>query len=174
MLRMSTPPWSPEREERQIYRGAESLAGLAITTCRSYQIGNVPAYRGWLPVVRNEPYEVSLAVCPIQRAGNVAGCLRLSSTQGDYFSRERVRLIQKYAYLAVEAFDDSDYYPLQEIELRLMPEARAQEPFLHGFNKRVEEILARGEITNWEQAVQITLDAIESDLIALSSKQQKV
>jgi putative methionine-R-sulfoxide reductase with GAF domain len=172
VLRIGTPPWNGERQERQIFRGAESLAGRAITTSRSYEVGNINTYVGWLPTSKEDDDEVSIAVCPILRARRVAGCLHFSSTQADYFTRERMRLIQKYAYLVLEAFEEADFYAAQDIELRLMPNAKAQEPFLRSFNSRVEEVMAQGKITNWLQAVQMALHLIESDLINLSMKER--
>jgi hypothetical protein len=174
VLRIGTPPWNRGLEERQVFRGAESLAGRAITTSRPYEIGDINTYIGWLPASKEDNYQVSIAVYPILQARRVAGCLRFSSTQADYFTRERMRLIQKYAYLAQEAFEEADFYAAQDIELRLMPSTKEQEPFLRSFNRRVEEVMARGKITNWLQAVQMALHQIESDLIDLSVKEKSL
>ncbi|MBV9231851.1 MAG: GAF domain-containing protein [Chloroflexi bacterium] len=170
LFRAGTPPWQREREERNVYRGAESLAGYAVTTCRPYKIEDLSTYSGWLPGRRTQD-AVSIAACPIQQMGRVAGCLLFASTQPGYFTRERMQLIQKYSHLALTAFDEADHYNLQDIELRLMPDEDAQEPFLRRFNKRIEEILVQGEITNWGQAAQVVMHQIENDLIALSSAQ---
>jgi hypothetical protein len=72
----------------------------------------------------------------------------------------------------LEAFEEADYYAAQDIELRLMPNAKAQEPYLRRFNSRVEEVMAQGKITSWLQAVQMALHLIESDLINLSMKER--
>jgi hypothetical protein len=167
-FRMGTPPWKREREERNSFLGAESLAGQAVMTGRSYEIDDIRWYSGWLPL-HQAKYEVSVAVCPIQRRSQVAGCLIFSSTQPCFFTRERTALISKYGHLAQAAFEDTDYYDPSNIELRLMPSTEAQEPILRLFNKHVEEILARGEVTNRTQAEALVMHQIEDDLIYLTS-----
>jgi len=167
-FRIGTFPWSRLREERNLYLGAESLAGQAVSIGRPYEVEDIRVYSGWLPLHRTKD-EVSVAICPIQRVGRVAGCLLFSSTQPAYFTRERAALIRKYSDLAQVAFDESDYYSLSDIELRLMPSAEAQEPFLRLFNKHVEEILARGEVLGRVQAEFMVMHQIEDDLIYLTS-----
>jgi hypothetical protein len=163
-FRIGTPPWRYEREERNFFLGSESLAGYTISTCRSYEIDDVRTYTGFLPVHKVE-YETSIATCPILRMGKVAGCLVVSSTQPNYFIRARTKLIYEYAHLAMEAFSEDQFYDMKDISLRLMPGADVQEPFLHLFNKHVEDLLARGEVTNRLLAEQIVLHRIEDDLI---------
>jgi hypothetical protein len=165
LFRQGTPPWPREREERNLYYGAESLAGHAVATCRLYKIEDLRSYTGWLPKQRVND-EVSVAACPIQRAGQVAGCLLLTSTQAGYFHRGRLRLLQHYGYLAQMAFEQNDFYEVQDIELRLMPDACTQEPYLRLFHKQVEEVLAYGEIITWEQAALQVMHQIEEKLIA--------
>ncbi len=168
ILRIGTPPWSMESEERAIFRGAESLAGRSVATLRPYLINNLRAYVGLLPTPEEDEQELSIATCPILRHGLVGGCLRFSSTQPDYFTKERMHLIQKYSHLALEAFERVEYHMPSEIELRLMPDQNAQKPFLLGFSRRLEGVLAQGKIINWEQAMYMTQHLVESDLINLS------
>jgi hypothetical protein len=168
VLRIGTPPWSLEREERWIFRGAESLAGRSVTTLRTYFINNVRIYAGLLPTPEEDEHEMSIATCPVLLHGRVGGCLRFSSTQVDYFTRERMRLIQKYGHLALETFGREEFYNLSDVELRLMPNQKIQKPFLLGFSRRIEDVLAQGKITNWMQAIFMTQHLVENDLISLA------
>ena len=167
-FRIGTAPWSRSREERNNYLGAESLAGQAVTTGRPYEVGDIRTYSGWLPLHKTKD-EVSVAVCPILRLGRVAGCLLFSSTQPGFFTKEKAGLIKKYCYLAQAGFVEADYYAPSDIELRLMPGAEAQEPFLRLFNKHVEEMLMRGEVSSRVQAEALVMHQIEDDLIYLTS-----
>jgi hypothetical protein len=172
LFRVGTPPWRQEPEERNFYLGAGSLTGHAVTTGRAYTIDDTKAYSGWPPMIVRADNIDSIAACPIQRTGRVAGCLFFGATQPKYFTKERMQLIQKYSYLAQVAFDDSSAYAQENIELRLMPKFEVQEPVLRLFNKRVEKILARGEITDRMEAERIVARQIEDDLISISMQER--
>jgi hypothetical protein len=164
LLRMGTPPWKGEREERKFFLGAESLSGYTVSTCRPYEIEDVRTYNGLLPH-RKLDYEVSVASCPITRYGHVAGCLIAISTQPGYFNRARTHLIQEYCYLAIEAFREGEFYEPKNVQLNLMPDSEVQEPFLYLFNKHVEDLLIKGEAPDRLQAERMVLHRIEDDLI---------
>lgn len=123
-----TPPWPNNYpEEKNLFLGAESLAGYAVaqghwvaTTGADQQAEVLPSKE-----VPN-PYEVSMAAFPVVLEGNVAGCLLVSSTQIGYFTRERLQLIDNYADLVRLAFRDADFYPPSAIELGVMPHWRVQ------------------------------------------------
>ncbi len=163
-LRIGTPPWKSDREERKFFLGAESLSGYTVSTGRPYEVEDVRSYNGLLPL-RKLDYEVSVASCPITRYGHIAGCLIATSTQPGYFNRARAQLIQTYCYLAIEAFRESEFYDLKRIQLSLMPDIEVQEPFLYLFNKHVEDLLIKGEAIDRLQAEQMVLHRIEDDLI---------
>ncbi len=163
-FRIGTPPWSPEREEKTLFLGAESLAGHAVTTGKPEVIDDVRSYSGLLPVHQSQ-YEVSVAAYPLQRAGRIAGCLLVSSTQLRYFTRPRQELLQAYSDLAVVAFYDHECYEPDQIELRLMPDEMIQGPHLFMFNKRVEDLLRDGRMTSRLEAEQKVLKQLESELI---------
>ncbi len=152
-FRMGTPPWQPRREERNLFLGAESLAGKSVETRQPYRT----------------KYEVSAAVCPIIRIGAVAGCLLFSSTQPGFFTHERAKLIEKYAYLALEAFDPQDFYAPEHIELRWMPDAEEQEPMIRLMPKQIMDLLRTGQVTNRERAEREIIHQTEENFIYLAS-----
>jgi hypothetical protein len=135
-------------------------------------IDDTNTYSGWPPMFVKPDNTDSIAACPIWRTGRIAGCLFFGATRPKYFSKERMQLIQKYSYLAQVAFDDSSAYEHEKIELRLMPKFEVQEPVLRLFNKRVEKILARGEITDRMEAERIVALQIEDDLISISTQER--
>lgn len=167
-FRMGTPPWQPRREERNLFLGSESLAGKAVETRRPYEVDDIRSYTGLLPIHRTK-YEVSAAVCPIMRTGKVAGCLLFSSTQPGFFTHERAKLIEKYAYLALEAFDPQDFYAPERIELRWMPKAEEQEPMIRLMPKQVMDLLKTGQVTNRELAEREIIHQTEEACIYLAS-----
>jgi len=171
-FRKGTPPWRMEREERNLFLGSESLAGHAVQTRKPFAIQDIGSYSGWLPLHLTE-YEVSVAVFPIMRLREVAGCLLFSSTQHEYFTAERMALLEKYAHLALEAFDLEDFYEPQQIALRAMPPAEKQEPLLLLYPKRVRELQQRGKIHDRSEAARLALRALEDDLIFLAQNSQE-
>jgi GAF domain len=171
LFRVGTPPWKREPEERNFYLGAGSLTGYAVTTGRAYVIDNTNAYSGWPPMLLKADDAGSIAACPIQRTGQIAGCLFFGATQSKYFTKERMQLIQKYSCLAQVAFDDSSAYAQEDIELRLMPNFEKQKPVLRLFNKRVENILATGEMSNRLDAERVVARQIEDDFISISTRE---
>lgn len=171
-FRKGTPPWKMEREECNLFLGIESLAGQAVQSCRPFAIEDVPSYIGWLPLHRTK-YEVSVAVFPIMRLKQVAGCLLFSSTQLGYFTSDRLALLEKYAHLALEVFDPEDFYAPGDIELCPMPHAQRQEPLLRLYPKRVKELQHTGEARNWQEAVWRALHELEDDLIFLAMTEKE-
>jgi hypothetical protein len=167
-FRIGTPPWQPRREERNLFLGAESLAGKAVETSQPYEVEDIRSYTGLLPIHRTK-YEVSAAACPIMRAGAVAGCLLFSSQQPGFFTRERAKLIEKYAHLALEGFDPQDFYPPEHIELRWMPDAEEQEAVIRLIPKQVRDLLRTGQITNRSLAEREIIHRTEEHFIDLAS-----
>jgi hypothetical protein len=167
-FRIGTPPWESRREERNLFLGAESLAGKSVETRQPYEVEDIRSYTGLLPIHRTK-YEVSAAVCPIMRTGAVAGCLLFSSTQPGFFTRERAKLIEKYAHLALEAFDPQDFYPPDRIELRWMPNAEEQAPMIRLIPKQVMDLLRAGQVTNRALAEREIIHRTEANFIYLAS-----
>ena len=163
-FRLGTPPWRPERQETNLFLGAESLAGHAVATGMPEVIDDVREYSGLLPV-HHAQHEVSVAAYPLQRAGRVAGCLLVASTQPRYYTRLRQELLQAYSDLALVAFSDAECYNLQQIELCMMPDAQIQGPHLFTFNKRVENLLRSGKMTSRLEAEREVLKQLEAELI---------
>jgi hypothetical protein len=131
-------------ENRAYFWGAESLVGSVVATCQPKVVQDIERYADLL--VSHRMGEVcSAAAYPLQKSGRVAGCLLILSRQKDYFAPARQALIQSYSYLLSLAFHEHEFYPLEDIELQIMPSEAVQDLFLSTFNQQVNDLLSRAE-----------------------------
>jgi hypothetical protein len=138
---IGTAPWPSNLEQNALFLGAESLAGDAVTYCRSGIINNLAEAHN-LKAASHIEHEKSVAIYPILCAGHIAGVLLVLSTQIDYFlSPGRPELIQAYANLTALAFKPEDFYPTEKIALGIMPLQKEQESHFAHFRQMVEQIL---------------------------------
>jgi len=159
-----TPPWE-DRLTTFAFLGAESLAGSAIIS-NHLQINQRP---GEKDVAYLDRWEVSAAAAPIMRAGKIAGCLFISSTQLNYFTPARCTLVEKFAEMLSLAFALNDYYSFKQIELRVMPPFEEQRPVLSQFRQRVNQTMIQatreGRQLTVMQAEQQAWQQIEGELL---------
>jgi len=167
------PPWSRDLEQHAILLGAESMVGYVVTTGRSITNQNLNRDQGIFPTYRAQ-WEESSTAHPILRGNLVAGCLLVSSTQPDYFSPERLTLIQSYADLLVLTFAPEEFYELECIQLSVMPQYDIQRIYLATFQERIyrimQEAARKNEPINSVQAEQLAWQQFESELIQLPSQ----
>ena len=140
---MGTPPWPHSSPvEKNLFLGAESLAGYALATGHWVATNGADQQEELLPSKEApHPFEVSMAAFPIILQGNVAGSLLVSSTQVRAFSKERLLLIDDYADLVRAAFRDGDFYPISAIDLGIMPDFRVQLQYFSTLQARVQLLL---------------------------------
>jgi hypothetical protein len=170
-----TPPWPADLEREAMFLGAESLAGYVVTHCRPEVIGDLQAEVTLLPTYK-VGHEVSAAAFPLLYTNRVAGCLLVSSTIPNYFAAPgRFQLIQDYAYQIAEAFTPEQFYPLEQIRLRLMPSFEVQYPLLVTLQDRINRLMLRArsdgnhppltrlqaEALTWQQLEEQLLEAAE-------------
>jgi transcriptional regulator with XRE-family HTH domain len=171
----ATPPWESNLEQKAIFLGAESMAGYALTSCRSLVIQSREE-RGTVYPAHWVQWEESAAAYPIMLAGVVAGCLLVSSTQPGFFLPFRLNLIQNYAELLALAFDPEDFYALDQIDLRVMPQYDRQEQYVSHIQQRTSTIMLQGardgSPLNFVEAQQIALREVEEAFIALAFTQE--
>lgn len=166
---LGNAPWESDLEAKALFLGAESLAGYVVTVGHFEHIPDLNIEKSFLPAYQTE-YEVSAAACPVKYAGRVAGCLLLSSTKPNYFlSQTRQSLIQDYTNLLALAFEPEEFYPLDLIELVLMPSLEVQRPYFANLRQRIIQILrestqtsqplsiTRAELVAWQQIEEILL-----------------
>jgi GAF domain len=167
---MGTHPWRGDLTQQGMLLGAESLAGYAITSDRPVVIQNLREDQGLFPA-QPVQFEESAAAYPIMRAGRLAGCLLVSSTQANYFVPSRLTLIQAYADLLVLAFETEEFYEPQSIELRVMPPQDIQKTYFSNFRQRLakvmQEAIIRHEALDTVRAEQLVWHQLEEELLQL-------
>lgn len=129
-------PWR-NVEHQTLFLGAESQAGRALTAGRFTAIQTQEEKQRLFPTHNYNSEDQSMVAYPILLADRAAGCLGIVSTRRNYFTQHHLDLIQQYTDLLVLAFDDHEFYPLQDIELGIMPSGDQQLPLLSSFQRRV-------------------------------------
>lgn len=163
-----TPPWSMNLEQHAIFLGEESLAGNIVSTIRPKALQSRNDHQGIISAHWVE-WEESVAGYPLLRASKVAGCLLASSTQTNFFTAQRIQLLQHYAELLAFVLEPHEFYDSTQITLRTMPHAIEQQKKLVTFRIRVAELIAqslRDNIPmNLTQAELIVWGQIEQELL---------
>lgn len=144
---LGTPPWQGHVEERGLFLGAETLAGYAVTTARSYQVPDMRRDPTSVPYTRTE-HEMSAAAYPIMWHSRIAGCVLFSSTQiGSFLAKGLNVLLEAYANLMALAFTEKDFSPVDLIRLHVMPDPVVQKQYLVSFRQRVMTLMKESACT---------------------------
>ncbi|HEY7419149.1 MAG TPA: GAF domain-containing protein [Ktedonobacteraceae bacterium] len=136
---MGSPPWGRNLDPLHLV-GSESLSGYAVATQRLSVCQNV---RNAVVPVRPEEYVESCAACPLQLREQLAGCIVFASTTPNFFSPQKVALIEHYARLCTLAFLDSEYWPYGKVQLREMPSDTVQKALFASLGQRRAAALKR-------------------------------
>lgn len=165
-----TSPWTADLEHDVVFLGLESLSGYTVEMRRTIYEPDLNR-QGTIPVVR-EQYEVSAAAHPIRYEGRIAGCLLASSTQADHFSQQRLALLTSFSDLIALALDNKDFYPVEQIDLRLMPPPKKQRAIIASFRqratKKIQDAAYRGEHLGTSDAECQTWKEIEKELLEIA------
>lgn len=137
---VATPPWSNDLTQHMVFVGAHSLEDYAVKTCRSIAL-NLPRNEDISLSPEEGGFEKSIAVYPILRAHQVAGCLLISSTQLGFFTPTRLTLLQRYVDLLALLFEPGEFYDVLQLELREALPSEQQKPVLATFRQRVSTLL---------------------------------
>lgn len=168
-----TPPWMESWNHWPYFLGQESLCGYVVSQGRPTTVQDIYSDRLYFPVRRFNSVR-SASATPISRANAIAGCLVCYSTQLDYFTQARVALIQRYAEMIALAFDTSDFYSLEQIELGLMPLQAIQEAYFARYRQRQATLLRENPLLlNNRLADQEIWRQIEEELIRHSMPPSK-
>ncbi len=107
---------------------------------------------------------------PIALANRIAGCLLVSSRQIDYFVvQARQQVISDYAELLALAFEPGEFYPLEHVDLRVLPPPEVQHTYFASFQQRVIRLMQQESRLIRSQAELRVWQEIETVLIAQSS-----
>lgn len=168
-----TSPWAGQIENRTQFFGAESQTGMALQSGRMIAVQSQEVKSRLFPA-HYSSFEKSTAVFPIIQSDRVAGCLCLASNLPNFFSQVRLDLAKNYADLLVLAFEHSEFFDLQHVELGIMPSSPLQQERIANFQQRVTQHMIRAgrnnqsltrpkaELRVWqeleEELLQISLD----------------
>lgn len=145
-VEVGTPPWQAYLDDRTAFLGAESLVGYAVTSGYPAVIQDLKTNPDHLPA-RPAENRGSAAAYPLLRAGLIAGCLLVSSTQVDYFTPTRLSLIESYSRLVLLAFNSEESYDRESIALGVMPSNEVQRSVPATVRQRVNALLIDGNTT---------------------------
>jgi transcriptional regulator with XRE-family HTH domain len=173
---LGTYPWSGNLEQQAMFLGAESLAGNAVTLCRSSIIENLDEEHNLTPASRVKE-EKSAAIYPILYAGRIAGVLSISSTRYNHFlSQARTALAQSYADLIALAFEPEDFYAPEDIALCVMPTQDVQKPYFAPYRQLISNTMRSAANINRPvnsfQADYIVWQGLEEQLLQLPINQK--
>lgn len=142
---VGSSPWQPNREPYAIFLGTGSLSAQVVAMCHPIVLqSRDKEHQGILPVYWAD-LEMGAAAYPIYRESKVAGCLLVSSAISDYFTPYRQKLMEQYAELLSLVFEPDEFYPVEQIDLRVMPKGKEQEKALLQFRSRVEKIMRNAQ-----------------------------
>ncbi len=163
-----TGPWRNDEHFTQFF-GNESYVGYAALTSHPVILPGEEHISLFFPDFYSRRGK-SIAAYPILLSGRIAGSLCIISTQPDYFSQTRLELIQDYVDLLVIAFDQSDFYRMEDINLHVMPPHHIQQPLLTTVQQQVNQRMIDStrdglpltrlqiELRVWQELEKILLD----------------
>jgi hypothetical protein len=135
-IALGTAPWFEQVEVRTRFLGAESLAGMAVSSGLTQVIDDIHQEQ-WSAMNLPE-HAVSAVALPITHSNRIAGSFLLTSTQAGYFtSVARQELIENYKAMLALAFSPDNFYGRAQIMLHVMPTFQVQQPYLSTFQERI-------------------------------------
>jgi hypothetical protein len=175
LLARGTGVWSQVEGYTQLL-GIESQMGYAIEIGHRIYSENLYHRSNWLSAHQASNGCNSLMVVPLRQANSIAGSLGVFSTQKLDFPPVRQNLIEHYANLLASTIPEQDYYPLNQIQLGLMPVFALQIPYLSSLQRRIQQHLLQAQETgvyvSYQQAEQHVWQELETEFLDLSRETQ--
>ncbi len=176
---MGTPPWRGDLHYIDGFLGIKSLAGYAVARRHGEMI---PAMSNAHMSAQVMGQEQSAAAFPIMRENCIAGALLVLCAQADYFTAEKMELIEIFADLIRLAFYDSEdeFHSQETIDLGLMPSWAVQREHFESFRKRVEDEYRRAsteESSSMRELMRIeerVREQIEDELLKIEGSEESV
>lgn len=154
-----------ERITTHSFMGVETLSGHTVSTGLAHVIQDLSEER--LLPFRKASGLNSAAAYPVQRAGKIAGCLLITSSQTHAFQMRLQYLLQIYSHFLALAFDSSQFYDPSMIKLRQLPPLANQHTYLARFPDYLLAILRRDPTLTRTQAEILAWQKIEKELLSL-------
>jgi len=162
---LGSSPWRGDLHTLDYFFGLNSLAGSVVTTRRGGTVLDLTQPSFHTPA-SFRAYERSAAAFPIMRvaAGDstemtIAGALIASCTQEDYFTSERLDILEVFTdIIRLALTGDHPFYPASLIELAPLPDWNLQRVYLETFWSLVTEESQRLSV----QGQEIPFDEIQN------------
>ncbi len=139
---LGTPPWNTVIEQKSYFLGAESVAGQAVITASVFVVQNIRNHDdpSMVSIHQDEHVRSALAL-PLQRDGQIAGCLLVQSTQPNFFTPLLITLILQYSHLLAIVLHDDELYAREQIDLQMVPPIPEQQYYLAHLRDRVSALI---------------------------------
>lgn len=168
-----TAIWQQYIGKNTQFLGAESRVGKVMMTGSPVIVQNAGQQARMFPG-HNPPAAQSAATFPLLRADRIAGCMGIFNAQQNYFNEARLELLRRYVELLAIAFEPEAFYPLNEIDLKIMPPCEKQFPIFAEFQQRVAQRIAHAsqmhQLLARPEAEQQVWQEIEEILLQLASQ----
>lgn len=176
IVAMGTSPWRGDLHMNEVFLGLESLPGYVVTTRRGHMIPDLAQDSSLLPAPCRE-HERSTAAFPIMVSSGttpemtLAGSLVVSCVQPNYFTVQRMDILEDFADIIRLALSDDLYkfYPASLIELAPLPPWDIQRDYLETFRERVtaesRRLKAEGHEFTFDEVKNRVWEYIESELL---------
>ncbi|GHO82340.1 hypothetical protein KSZ_03460 [Dictyobacter formicarum] len=172
-----TAPRRTDFHTKEMLLGVESLAGYAAMRQQSILVPDTRDPGTALPLYSQE-HERSCAAVPLMWGGKLAGALLVTSNLLDFFTEEKLRLLERYADLVCLAFSQQDFVDSSYLDLATLPGWHIQQTYFNTFRQRVSEEYKRSvqhgshqELANVEVKVR---QKIEEELLQLTPLAQRL
>ncbi len=119
-MSLGTGFWESTIERRVEFFGAESLSGWTVSRGDPGVVQDLEHSTSLQPSKSCQHMRSALA-WPLQREGQLAGCLTIISTQRGFFTSTLLSFVEVYANALALSFRDHEFYPLQSIVLQKIP-----------------------------------------------------
>ena len=180
LVGVGTHPWREDVHFKECFLGATDLAGYAIASRHGEMIPDFTQRYIHFPLpVHSIEDAGSAAAFPIMQKNGIAGVLQVSSMQPQYFTQERLELLEIFADLIRLAFyDESDFYPYAHIDLGIMPPLHVQQIRFTAFWQRVEAKywqMSHNEDASMREMMQVedkVREQIEDDFLKIAASTQ--
>ena len=166
---LGSSAWTENWYQQPLFLGSDSLSGYAAT------VGSIQVVQDLkLDLKGISRYNIddmrSVLVAPILSSKKCAGCLYIASTSPNYFGSRRLELVEQYVECLASAFSPEEFYPLEQIQLSLLP-YKIQNAYFKQIRQSKQNIIMNTSITN--QCKQNKWKNIEDELISFTRKQME-
>lgn len=136
-----TGQWQYKQVERSYMLGSGTLCAYALIrgdlVLYPQDVPNID-YTS-LPILHGEDLH-SCAAFPILREGNVAGSLFVGAKNKEFFTEARRLLLRQYSYLFALVLRDNEFYPVEQIDLQVMPSLEHQSEIFFRSQQFLEDL----------------------------------